>query len=299
MRLKGRFILRDVRLHRGKVNRFSGTRVLLTAPLRPELGLSGSDGGLPVADSRHPDAVESAIRSLASSDGLLIVACAISDYEEIRRIVTHAKIRTGHTRIAIETIPGTPLAINVVASLVDEIGNSDDEPIARQLALLDYLRDNLWSAVWLPGVAKLRTPAPSMFQHVMSWLPGAGFLAKLSPTMSVVRLNRTTMAGVPDLPGHAVIHSPTEAPEWVVPAVIKALGQNEASEIVPIRASIDSYGTKSAAEFIALPIDFLDLSRPAAEDIADCPGCGIRHARQICPFCKMAATVAEPQGAAQ
>ena len=281
------------------MNSSSGTRVLLTAPLRPELGISGSDGGLPVVDSRHPDAVESTIKSLASSDGQLIVACGVDDYEDIRRIVTHAKIRSGHTRIAIETIPGTPLAINVVASLADEIGGDNDNPVARQFAAFDFLREQLWSAVWLPSVAKLRTPQPSIFQHVRSWLPNSGFLATLSPERSVVRVNRASMTSVPSLTDYAVIHSPTEAPDWVVPAVTHALGSKSASEIVPIRESIDSYGTKSAVEFIAVPVNFLELSRPRPEDVVECSGCGIHHARPTCPFCKMAAPVAEPQGVVQ
>lgn len=288
---------RDVRLHRGNVNIFSGTRVILATPLRPELGISGSDGGLPVVDSRHPDAVESTIKSLASSDGQLIVACGIDDYDEIRRLVTHAKIRTGHTRIAIETIPGTPLALNVVSSLVDEIGSDGGDPVARQLAALDHLREHLWSAVWLPSVAKLGAPQPTLLQHVRSWFPNSGFLATLNPNGSVVPVSRSSMTGIPELPGFAVIHSPTEAPEWVVPAVIQSLGSSSASEIVPIRDSIDSYGTRSAVEFIALPVDFLDRSRPHPEDIAECPGCGVRHARHICPFCKMSAPAVESQGA--
>ncbi len=281
------------------MDKSSGTRVLLATPLRPELGISGSDGGLPVVDSRHPDAVESTINSLASSDGQLIVACGVDDYDDIRRLVTHAKIRTGHTRIAVETIPGTPLAINVVSSLVDEIGDDDDEPVARQFAALDHLRRHLWSAAWLPSVAKLRTPQPSIVQHVRSWLPNSGFLITLSPAKSVLGVHRASMTGITELPGHAVIHSPTEAPEWVVPAVTETLGARTSSEIVPIRDSIDSYGTRSAVEFIALPVNFLDQSRPRPEDVVACSGCGIRHARPTCPFCKMAATAVEPQGATQ
>lgn len=65
-----------------------GTRVLLAAPLRASLGISGSDNGLPVVDSRHPDA-----------------------------------------RVAVETVSGTPLAIGVLSSLVDEIsGQPGDNP---------------------------------------------------------------------------------------------------------------------------------------------------------------------------
>lgn len=55
----------------------TGTRVLLAAPLRSELGLFRSDGGLPVADSRHADAVESTIESLASSDGQLLATTGV------------------------------------------------------------------------------------------------------------------------------------------------------------------------------------------------------------------------------
>jgi hypothetical protein len=269
----------------------------LAAPLRPELGFSGTDAGLPVVDPRHPDAVESAIKSLASSDGQLIVTCAQDDYEKIRRIVTHAQIRIPHTRVAIETIPGTPLAITVVSSLADEISEPGILQTAWQLAALDFLRANLWSAVWLPSVAKLRSPQPSMLQHVKSWLPNSGFVATLSPAPGITNASRARLSNLAPLPGYALINSPSEAPEWVVPAVAKELGSLSSSEVMPIRDSIDSFGTKSAVEFIAVPADFRDRSRPAPELITECPGCGVHHSRKSCPFCKMAGRDAEPLGA--
>lgn len=276
-----------------------GTRVLLAAPLRPELGLSGSDGGLPVADSRHPDAVESTIESLASSDGQLIVACGEADYEDIRRIVTHAQVRIGHTRVAIETIPGTPLAISVVSSLADEISGHGDEQTARQFAAFDYLRANLWSAVWLPRVANLRSPQPSMVQHIRSWLPNSGFIATLSPSARVTAAGHAPLSHIPALPGYALINSPSEAPGWVVPAVAKELMSQSSSEVVPIRESIDAFGTKSAVEFIAVPADFHESSRPKPESIVECSGCGTHHSRPACPFCKMVSRPAEAPGANQ
>lgn len=276
-----------------------GTRVLLAAKLRAELGVSGSDGGLPVVDLRHPEAVESTIKSLASSDGQLIVACGVADYEHIRRLVTHAQTRSGHARIAIETIPGTPLAISVVSSLADEISGHGNEQTAWQFAAFDYLRAHLWSAVWLPGVAKLRSPQPSLFQHVRSWLPNSGFLATLSPTPRVVDASEAPLSHIPALSDYALINSPSSAPDWVVPAVAREMMSQSSSEVVPIRDSIDSYGTKSAVEFIAIPTNFHDQSRPKPHLVVECSACGTHHGRIACPFCKMATVTAEPLGADQ
>ncbi len=266
-----------------------GTRVLLATSLRPELGVSGNDNGLPVVDSRHVDVVESTICELASSHGQLIVACADHDYESIRRIVTHAQLRGDDFQVAIETIGGTPLAIGVIASLADEIGGQTDvDAQAAQFAALDYLREHVWSAAWLPSVSQLRNPAPSVLQHVRSWLPHSGFLAVDGSDAHVDWAPKAPLSTVPLLEGFALIRSPSEAPAWVAAAVEDAIRPESVSEVIPVRDSIDSFGSRQVAEFVAIPADFHDRSRPRHETVSSCAACGVRHARPFCPYCKMA-----------
>lgn len=267
------------------------TRVLLATALRPELGLSGSDNGLPVVDSRHPESVEFTIRDLVNSDGQLIVACAQEDYEQIRHIVTLATVRTPGTRVAIEPIPGTPLAIGVIASLADEIGGQESEDqTAWQFAAFDFLRSNMWSAVWLPSVTKLHHPAPSMIQHVRSWF-GGGFLAVTGDEPFVVTATKAPLERVPSLPESALISSQSEASGWVLDAVKEAIQPRSSSEMTPVRDSIDSYGSRRAIEFISIPEDFHEQSKPHEDEIHECPGCGTGHARATCPYCKMTTEV--------
>lgn len=277
-----------------------GTRVLLATPLRADLGISGVDNGLPVVDSRHEDAVESTVAKLASLDGQLIVTCATQDLAEIRRLITFAEIRHPHIRVALEPIDGTPLAVGVISSLVDEIGNQQDASgthLARQFSALDHLRQRVWSAAWLPSVSKLRSPAPSVLQHARSILPGSGFLAIHGGRGRVINASRRPLTGIEPLPDHVLLHSPPEAPDWVLPAVTTAVSPSSTSEVRAVREPVDTFGRTDVVEFVAIPADFHEASLPVAAAVATCAACGVQHARSACPFCKMAAASADLQGA--
>jgi len=266
--------------------------VLVTA-LRSELGVSGDHDGLLVADIRHPDAVESLLGSIHRGGGLPLVTCRADDLQAVRRLVTFASVRFPGLHACVEPLPGTPLCVGVISSLVDDIdadaSTTPDNVLAWRLSALDLLREQVWSAVWLPSVAKMTQPAPGLYNHVRSWLPGSGFLAVHSPTREVSRARRARVSGVQERPGHALIHSPSRS-AWVVDAVSDALGPVSVSELSTVRAQIDSFGTPDATELVAVPLSFHTQSRPRSAGIATCQACGIRHARPACPVCQMAAS---------
>ncbi|TXL61994.1 hypothetical protein [Aeromicrobium terrae] len=261
--------------------------MVLATPLRSSLGLSGEHDGLAVVDLRHPDAVESVLGRLHDGGDVPIVTCAAADEEAVRRLITFTQIRYPGFRACLEPLPGTPLAVGVVSSLVDDLHG--DDVFAWRLAALDLLRASLWSAVWLPSVTGLSTPTPSLFQHVRSWLPGSGFLAVAAPEPRVLPARSAPVSGVEARPDSALIHSPLTRPTWVVDAVAKAVQPQSVSAVETVREPIDVYGTEAAVELVAVPVSFASASRPDSAAVVACPACGVRHARPTCPVCKMSA----------
>jgi len=259
----------------------------LVTALRSSLGLSGTHDGLSVADIRHPDAVETAIWTLGSSGDTVIVTCREADAYDVRQQLTFTGVRYPGLRTCLEPLPGSPLAVGVVSSLVDDIGTTDDDALPWQLSALDYLREHLWSAVWMPKVSGLTHPAPSLAQHLRSWLPGSGFLAVSSPTPSVLKAGKAPIAHLEPRTGSALIHSPLASPTWVVSAVTEALSPQSVSEVTTVREQVDEYGTADVVEFIAAPLVFHAESRPTADRVVTCPACGVHHARSVCPVCRM------------
>lgn len=267
-------------------------RVVLVTPLRSSLGLSGTHDELLVADIRHPDAVEAMLATVHRNGEFPIVTCAEDDYEEVSLQVLYASIRYPGFRACVEPIPGTPTAVSVISSLVEDLDAGDDT-LAWRLSALDYLRRHTWSAVWLPKVTDLSRPAPSMFQHITSWLPGSGFLVVKSPDPAVMSASKAPLNGLGPRPGWALLHSPLSQPSWVIDAAMRALAADSVSEVTVIREPVDAYGTAAAIELIAVPVSFSADSRPEPAAITACPACGLRSARSTCPSCNMTA-LSEP-----
>lgn len=273
-----------------------GLQVLLVGRLRPELGVAGAHEGVPVADVRSPEAVQDSVARLTGPDGSLVVLCSPEDEAEVRRQLNLLSVALPRVGLLLETFPGTPHALAVVAALVGDPDGSRDP--AAQLALLDRLRAEVWSAVWLPSVARLDEPRPSLGQHVRGWLGGPGFLAVRTPRPSVKPCTGTTVPPADDAPASGVLLvADSGAPDWVVPSAARAWNVEPRTDFTTWRDPRDAYGVTACVEFLVVPGD-LDAARDSAAGACECPACGNRHARRVCPWCRMATTeTPDPQGA--
>jgi hypothetical protein len=265
-----------------------GLHVLLVDRLRPELGVAGYHEGIPVADVRHPAAVQEAVARLGDHEGALIVVCSRVAAAEVRRQLAMLSVAVPRVTTVLEPVAGTPLAVWAAAMAAhDPLGNVD---AAEQLASLDLLRDRLWSAVWLPRVAKLSTPAPSLAQHVRGWFPGAGFLAVTGPRPRVVNASSAATLGDIDAPPDTRLHVADDGgPGWVVEAVAERLEPSARTDTTTWRDARDAYGVDRSVELVAVPSDLSRLDPQATGRTVECPACGRRHPRRVCPFCRMAA----------
>lgn len=278
-----------------------GLQVLLVGRLRPELGVTGTHEGVPVADLRHPDAVQDAVARLSGPDGSVLVVCGTDDARQVRAQLNLVSVALPRTGVLLEPVPGSPLAVAVLAALVHDGDGTQDA--AAQLGLLDRLRARAWSAVWLPSVARLDRPAPSVAQHVRSWLGGPGFVAVHAPQQRVLACPGQQIPPL-DIPsGGALMVADSGSPDWVVPALQAAVGASGREEFATWRDPRDAFGTGSCAEVLVVPAD-LDDADTVPSGTRECPGCGNRHARPVCPWCRMALsdpapghrTQADPEG---
>ena len=265
-----------------------GLQVLLVGRLRPELGVSGTHEGIAVADLRRPDAVQDAVARLSGRDGSLLVVCSTDDVAEVRDQLNLLSVALPSVTLLLEPISGPPLAVAVVAALVNDPDGTRDP--AAQLAMLDRLRERIWSAVWLPTVTKLRHPQPSVGQHARSWFGGSGFLAVHSSRPRVLTCRGTTIPALEDLPRDGVLMlADSGAPGWVVPALASATGAAERVDCTTWRDPRDAFGTTSCVELLAVPRDVDDavLQEQLTSESRECPACGNRHGREVCPYCRM------------
>lgn len=262
-----------------------GCRIVLVTRLGPSLGVSGDHSGLAVADIRHPDAIESMIAELHRAGDRVAITGSSDDAEDLHTIAGRARVRVPGASIAVEPLPGNPLAVSVISALADD--NVDDS--AWLHAALDDLRERAWSATWLAKISQLTRPNPSVWQQVRAWAPGAAFLAEQWPTPSVRSANRAPLTVTAQHPGTTLLHSPSDS--WVVEAVRAALDSTTSSHAAPVRDVADTYGTGDAVEFVAIPEDFGDRATARARSADDCSACGARHARTSCPYCNMTARV--------
>ena len=262
-----------------------GLQVRLVGRLRPELGVTGTHEGVPVADVRHPEAVQDTLARLTGPDGSVLLLCGTDDLERVRAQLNLVAVALPQAHVLLEPVPGSPLAVGVVAALVNDADGSQDP--AAQLGLLDRLRDRVWSAVWLPSVTRLERPHPSLAQHVRSWLGGSGFLAVHSPEPRVLTCPGQQMPALDLPPGGALMVADSGGPDWVVPALDATLGPTGREQFATWRDPRDAFGTPTCVEVLVVPAD-LDDAVAVPAGTRECPACGSRHARQVCPWCRMA-----------
>ena len=155
---------------------------------------------------------------------------------------------------------------------------------AQGLTLAEDVLANAWSGAWTRSVARLRTPAPTLWTHARSLLPGSGFLIRQWPDPAV--LSRHGAAGIPAYGGDRVLMVQDGVPAALGRRLV-AEGSVSDSRHVQLPATwADVYGTTSAAQVALMPADTRSLIRPVSHV---CYGCDLELPTPVCPYCRVAA----------
>lgn len=187
--------------------------------------------------------------------------------------------------LAGRALPHGPLAVRLLAEYV---ADQDVSP-AHAVALLDEVAKDTFSAAWVPSVARLSSPSPSLTQHLRSWWPfGAGFLVEHAPVAQVSavrdRTDKKHRSASAHRPQRTVLFVAGDgAPDRAVQQAQRLAGTQGRRRVpADVIVSADRYGGSAAVQFAALPAD---LPEPPTESMPPCRVCGVPVSQDACPFC--------------
>jgi hypothetical protein len=144
----------------------------------------------------------------------------------------------------------------------------------------------------MPRVGRLSSPAPSLRQHLRSWLPGGrGFLAVHVPGNLVLSAGRLTPLGRTGERGPLVVSG--RLPDGVRRDVMSATCAQQVVEVERVVAPRRRYGSDRAVELVAVRADVPSLL--GARRAGSCAVCELRHDGPTCPFCHGGSVAADVQ----
>jgi hypothetical protein len=239
-------------------------------------------------------ATDHAVRSETTSHLLVLVP---QEHAKAAH-VTAATVAAARPDLPVRVEP-VPVSAAVLMRAVELVPEQATTATAVFDAITTSLRTSLWGA-WLPSVAKLSSPAPSVRQHVQSWFADRktgflavhgeeGWVAKL-PYAEVAperRLNRVPAPGT--VASAYECHAFGELPEPAI-ATLFAMGLSTR----PVRRDLvadptEHWGTSKAVEFVISWPTPLRSSAPATHL---CPACQSPLWTETCPFCRIAGDLA-------
>lgn len=255
------------------------TRVVVLVRRGPD---SGPDGG-PAVDAGlvlHPLDDLAALPSVLGTDVPAVLLAEATHTARLGRAAGLVAAADG--QVASRALPHGPLAIRLLGDLIAHL----DLPAAHTVASLDGLALGTWSGAWLPSVARLASPSPSMGQHVRSLLPGGdGFLVEHHPRPRVRPVDRkSSPAGTTGT--RPVLAVAGDAPAMALDHA-QLLASARARVAVPSSTQVQArYGTSAAVELAALPAAVPELP----PDGPPCGSCGLDVPGDTCPFCHRVTT---------
>lgn len=187
--------------------------------------------------------------------------------------------------LAVRVLPHGPLAVRAIATHATEHWQDQDPGLF--VHLCDVAASFTLSATWLPSVGKLDDPAPTLGQHIRSWLPGASYVVLHHPLAAVVSpaaipTSMSWPGGVPAARSELQVSGVLPAP--VLDRMARLAG---ASSVRTVQAGGPvelRFGTARAIEICALPDDARQLAGPVSG--ARCPSCQLLSPNWLCAFCK-------------
>lgn len=151
--------------------------------------------------------------------------------------------------------------------------------------MFDLVIERSWSCAWVPSVAHLNEPEPTLRQHLRSVLPGPGFVVLHQPRPRVVPVGAIGAAPLAAERRRELLVG-GDVPAEVMSRVIAESGTSEQRRVAAVVDARAVYGTAEAVELAAPPaVPDHDAVAPTGV----CPSCSSPLAAPACPFCHAAA----------
>ncbi len=183
-----------------------------------------------------------------------------------------------------------PLAADVMVTLAgalsERIGGA-----AIIAAALGILERQLIHLTWVPSVAGLTDPAPTLWQHALSALPNTSWIISSWPEAGVWRL---ASGEVPPIPRPTqdvgvVVADLSGNIEWIRPTVTSQLPDAIAIQVDPPADTAIWWGCKQATQVVLYPRSVEQLTDALLDrlDPGECRWCRRLSGDQICPWCQL------------
>jgi hypothetical protein len=227
------------------------------------------------------------------ADGLQADAVAILPRGRLepalRRLHVLQSALDGRCRIACCQTDLSPVAASVLVRLAASVAQAT--PSAALLAdALPALEQELLVAAVLPGVLRLRRPAPPFAARLRSLLPGARFVVSPEPAPVVASLRRKGRPPVllEDAADEVAVVAAGRV-RGVPPAkqlLAEVFGGATIDEVAPPPGLASRWRVTQAIEAVAYPTDAEAMTRRVlALAAAPCTWCGEPHATLPCALC--------------
>jgi hypothetical protein len=211
--------------------------------------------------------------------------------EPATRLLNTAKSLLETSGVAVGRSDLPPLALSVLGHQLAGLADRG-LPAGSMISAIPFLSDQMVVIAWLDSVANLSDPAPSLKQHVRSWLPGQGFAVIIKPQPLVVAIKKS--ATPPQLPlqplpqpsAIAVADGGGDA-DWLRSTAVGLLGTKDIISVRPSSLSEHRWGTARFVELVGYSVDLdaLESLVAATFPCLPCVWCGEPGHGTTCPWC--------------
>jgi hypothetical protein len=210
--------------------------------------------------------------------------CDASSMRRLRLACTAAQ----HGRVAVYSTTLPPLGARVLMWQARDL--LDYAPAGWVHAVLGALERRYTACAVLSHIRGLARPNPRFGQHVMSMVPGTGFIASTHPAPSVRRMRpgQPLDLAEPPAPSGAVIAEAAGGAERMRDTLLRALG-SDVGQAEPDAGGAEFWGTSRYTEIVRYPTLTSDrlTELQAAIPARRCGWCGGWTGASPCPYCAM------------
>lgn len=204
-----------------------------------------------------------------------LVLAERQDARVLGRVCATVAVEGDRTPVAGRALPVGPLALRVLARLAAR----QDVPPACVVAWVEAAAAATWSGAWLPGVAGLASPSPSLAQHARGVLPGGqGYLVVHGERPRVVTVKGDRRVAAVQVAGGEGLPAPAAA------LAASLVGDRHLVAHGPSAEATARYGSPDAVELAALPVPLPTAS--AGDGLPSCVVCALPVPQDACPFCR-------------
>ncbi len=237
-------------------------------------------------------------RGVADRGRVLVVYPRRGPLEDTLRRLQTARAAVDPAAVAAHGSDLPPLAGAVLSALASAL--AFEVPSAGVLvSAFPRLEKELLVIARLGSLRGLEHPVPSIWQHLVSMMPGAHFGVSFWPQPSVRRLTRRDpVVPLPTLhnPKAAVAISGADGDvSWAEEVVTPALGPLPVNRVGVTPLGRSWWGTDKVIEAVIYPVDVPHIARTVTRDLVllPCRSCGAAVGSRSCPFCGLELTSAQ------